>query len=288
MVRIHHIGMIALSLLSGLLTAGDAPLTVCNVISTRSMGEQAMKAFAAAHPGPELLPITGLTVDAIKKVGTGEYAMATVVRDLKDAEKKEYPDIHALPFAFDMVVMAVHRDNPITDLTPEQVRKLYTGEIASWKELGGNDAAPAIVARIDTFATLEFFDTVFGLKRIVEGDGAAKTLRYAPNGPVAAMPSTNEKAMAAVIANPQAVTFTPRGLLLEMQAKGLPVKSVTLGGVAPTDANARNGSYLAKRRLYVLTPVNVSPRIKEFIDFLVSSPEGRSIIAAKGFIPMED
>lgn len=268
--------------LAGTIAAEDIPIR--NSVTTKPMIDGVAKLFMAANPGPGFAAIDGLTVPSIKAVADGEAQMASVVRDLKDSEKQATPDLKATPFCTDVLVMVVHADNPVADLSKDQVRDLYNGTIASWKAVGGPDKPPVLVARIHTFATLEFFEGVFGLKRVVEGEGAAATLRFKEGGPVSAMPASNDKAMAAVISNPDAITFGSLGLVNELKAKGAPVKALKLGGVEPTPANV--ASYGAKRNFFIITKGEPQGRIKDFMAFLLGA-DGQKVITAKGFIPVQ-
>lgn len=269
------------------MSAEDQPVPIYNSISTKPLIEPAANRFLKDHPGPPFSMITGLSSDAIKAVGSGEAAMASVVRGIKEAELKTYPTIKAIPFCIDLLVIVVHKDNPVSDLTVAQVKGLFSGEFQSWKALGGPDAAPVLIARIDTFASLEFFESCFGLKRIVEGEGSAKTMRFKAGGPTVGMPGKNEKALADVIADPNAVTFASLALVNEMQAKGAPIKGLTLGGVAADAASARSGTYSAQRKFNLVVNGTPSERITGLVEF-ITGPEGKQIVQSKGFIPLSD
>lgn len=281
MSLLHHAAIVLT--LATAVAAEDLPIR--NSVSTRSMIEGAARLFQAANPGPGFADIPGVSAPCIKAVADGEAQMATVVRDLKEAEKQGCPDLKATPFCIDALVMVVHADNPVADLGKEQVRDIFTGAITSWKVVGGPDRPLALVARIHTFATLEFFEGVFGLKRVVTGEGAAATLCFKEGGPVSAMPASNDKAMAAVIANPDAITFGSLGLVNELKAKGAPVKALRLGGVEAGVENVVAGTYAARRNFFVITKGEPQGRIKDFLAFLLG-PEGQKVVVGKGFIPM--
>lgn len=272
--------------LAGLAPAwSEDAIPVRNSISTKPIIEGVAKLFMAAHPGPDFASVAGLSADAIKAVAAGEAQMASVVRDLKPAEKEACPELKAQPFCIDVMVLVVHHDNAVAHLTAAQVKDLFCGGIASWKDVGGADAPPVLVARIDTFASLEFFESSFGVKRVVEGEGAAKTLRFKAGGPTAAMPSTNEKALAAVIANPAAITFASLGAVNDLKAKGAALKTVHIDGIEPNAANVVAGKYAAKRHYCLITKGEPQGRIKDFITFL-SGPEGQKVIVDKGYLPL--
>lgn len=272
--------VLALALVATVM-AEDIPIR--NTVSTKPMLDAVAKLFLAANPGPGFADIPGLTAPSIKAVADGEAQMASAVRDFRPQEKKRCPELMATPFCVDALVMVVHADNPVADLSVAQVRDLYSGVITSWKDVGGEDKPVVLVARIHTFATLDFFETVFGIKRVVEGEGAAATLRFKAGGPTSAMPGNNDKALAAVIANPDAITFASLGMVNELKAKGASLKVLKLGGVEPTSDTVAAGTYTAKRNFFIVTKGEPQGRIKDFITFLLGA-EGQKVVVAKGFV----
>ncbi len=273
------IPLILIATISGALAEDAIPIH--QSITTKALISAVTQRFQEVKPGPGFDSTIGLSTAGVKAVAEGEARFSAIVRDLSEAERKSWPDLMAVPFCIDVLVLTVHADNPVADLTREQVRGIFDGTLASWKAVGGRDAAPVLVARIPTFATLDFFEASFGVKRVLDG----AVMRFKEGGPVAATPSNNEKALAAVAGDPAAVTFASLAMVEELKAKGVPLKILAIGGVEPTPANVLAGKYAAKRQFYIITKGEPQGRAQEFVGFLLG-PEGQKIIAAKGFIPL--
>ncbi len=250
-------------------------------ITTKALLTAVTQRFQEVKPGPAFDSTIGLSSVGVKAVGEGEARFAAIVRDLSPTDRKSWPELKAAPFCVDVMVLTVHADNPVADLTREQVGGLFTGAIATWKAVGGADAAPVLVARIPTFATLDFFEASFGIKRVLDG----AVMRFKEGGPVAATPSNNEKALAAVAGDPAAVTFASLAMVNELKAKGVPLKILAIGGVEPNQTNVQSGKYAAKRQFYIITKGDPQGRVQDFVGFLLGA-EGQKIVAAKGFIPL--
>ncbi|MEI3552695.1 MAG: substrate-binding domain-containing protein [Acutalibacteraceae bacterium] len=60
--------------------------------------------------------------------------------------------------------MAVHKDNPVSDLTQEQIAKIFTGEITNWSEVGGQDQAITVLGREASSGTRDGFEAIFGVE----------------------------------------------------------------------------------------------------------------------------
>jgi phosphate transport system substrate-binding protein len=271
-------------LLASALGAGEEAIALRQSVTTKPILAAAIKQFEQQQPGTPFASIEGLSAPAVKAVADGEAQLAAIVRDLTAAERAAAPDLVATPFCIDVLTLVVPAANGVVNLTKEQVRGLFTGGLASWKEVGGPDAAPVLIGRIHTFATLAFFEECFDLKRVLEGEGAARVLRFRAGGPTVAMPSSNDKALAAVVAEPAAVTFASLALVEEMRAKGVAIKTLSIDGVAPTAANAVSGAYAAKRPFTLVTKGAPQGRVKEFLAFLTGP--GQKVVADKGFIPV--
>ena len=84
-------------------------------------------------------------------------------RALKDEEKAA--GLKETVLAYDGIAIIVHPDNPVSDLSLEQIAKLYTGEITNWKDVGGNDAQVVLIGREAASGTRDGFESITGTKR---------------------------------------------------------------------------------------------------------------------------
>lgn len=176
------------------------------------------------------------------------------------------------PVAWDALVAIVHKENPVSDISLDQLRRVYLGEITNWKQLGGPDQPVKLFVRKGT--TSGVGHTV---RDLMFGDHDMEFLtsyRFNSSAPL-------EKA---IEIDPYAIGMT--GI---SSARKRDVKILDLEGKTPDYTNIRSGEYLLYRPLYLLTN-RAGPRYNEVRDFLsfAHSAEGKKIIIANGVVPYLD
>ena len=110
--------------------------------------------------------------------GTSDLGMSS--RDLKDEEAQA---VDATEIALDGIAVVTNKDNPVSDLTLEQVKDIFTGKITNWKEVGGEDAQIVLVSREEGSGTRDGFQDILGFEsadlvkdaQICDGSGAVKS-----------------------------------------------------------------------------------------------------------------
>lgn len=172
-------------------------------------------------------------------------------------------------------VFFVHKDNPITSLTVEQIKKIYTGEITNWKELGGND------------------EEIIPFQRD-EGSGSqTMMLRFMAGTPLV----TPEKeqmvgGMGGIIervANYKNQTNSI-GYSFRYYLEGIirhpDIKMIAIDGIAPTAENIKNNTYPIVTPVYAVTyKNNPNPNVAIFVEWMLSE-EGQYIIRESGYVGM--
>lgn len=177
------------------------------------------------------------------------------------------------PVAWDALVVMVHPDNPVTNITLKQLKAVYEGRITNWKELGGKDAPIDLLVRKSKISGVGKT-----LRELIWGnpDQVFKGSEEFPSsGPL-------EKA---VESNPNAL-----GVSGISSARKRDVKLLSLEGKAPTYENIRKGAYLLYRPLYITYMPRNNPKIKEIKRFIAfaHSRKGREIIRNQGVVPYLD
>ena len=177
------------------------------------------------------------------------------------------------PVAWDALVVMVHPDNPVSDITLDQLKALYEGKITNWKELGGRDAPIELLVRKGKISGVGRT-----LRELVWADPDQEfkgSAEYPSSGPL-------EKA---VETHPNAI-----GVSGISSARKRQVKLLTLEGKAPTYDNIKNGHYLLYRPLYITYYPRNNPKLKEIKRFIAfaHSTEGRRIIRSQGVVPYLD
>ena len=245
--------------LSGNVATGGST-SMKNVIAALTEG------FAEIEPGVTVsydptgsgAGITGAT-DKTLDIGLSSRA-------LKDEEKAA--GLKETILAYDGIAIIVHPDNPVSDLTLEQIAKLYTGEITNWKDVGGSDAEVVLIGREAASGTRDGFESITGTK-----DACKLDQELTSTGGV----------IEAVAGNPNAIGYAS---LSAVEGKNT-VKAVTVGGVACTEETVLNGSYAIQRPFVLVTKTGetLSPAAQAFFDYATSSTASQ-LIKAAGAVPV--
>ena len=161
--------------------------------------------------------------------------------------------------------MAVNASHSVSNLTKEQVRAIFAGEIKDWSQVGGTPGEIKVFVREPTAATRQIFDEyIFGGKANYRVD-------YTP---VDSADSTTK----ALYSFKDAVSMLT---ITDATLKDTTIKLLSLDGVAPSTANLASGSYPMRRPLYVVYNLTkAKPAIIALIDF-TKSPEGQKILTGK-------
>ena len=174
-----------------------------------------------------------------------------------------------VPVAWDALAVIVHKDNPVDDISLEDLRRLYLGKIRNWRELGGPDRPVKLFIRKGkisgvgrTIRKLVFsnYDQDFAGDQVFDSSGPLEK---------------------AVVADPDAIAIT--GI---SSGRKRDVKILKLEGKSPTYENVKTGKYLLYRPLYLIYNPD-SPhadKVKDFIKF-ADSDEGRKVIRNNNTVP---
>jgi phosphate transport system substrate-binding protein len=176
-----------------------------------------------------------------------------------------------IPIGHDGIAIVVSKqiyDAGVTSLTKDQVKKIYSGEINNWKDLGGSDLEILVVAREDGSGTRDIFNEYL----------LGRKTETMPGKCVVA--ESNEEMKQLITENKTAIGY----LGFSYSEDGL-VGVIALDGVKPTAETIKNGSYELARDLYFYTYGDAKPGVLAFIDFMIG-PEGRKIAEAHGFVPL--
>ena len=192
--------------------------------------------------------------------GTCDIGLAS--RDLKDDET----GVKAITVAKDGIAIIVNPNNPVADLSVEQIAQLATGEITNWADVGGTDGQVVFMGREAGSGTRDGFESITGTK-----DACKLDQELTSTGGV----------IEAVAGNVNAIGYAS---LSAVEGKDT-VKAVTVGGIACTEETVLDGSY-AIQRPFVLVTVEgraLSECAQKFFEYITSS-EAASLISAAGAV----
>ena len=186
------------------------------------------------------------------------------------------PDVR--PLAHEALVFFVQKDNPVRSLSREQLRRIYTGEITNWREVGGQDK------RILPFQHEKGDENQRMLERLVlRGTQAIPPLREDRLSDPHALWSSSLVARYRKRSN--ALGFGLRWYLDKWFPDG-DVRPLAVDGVPPTDATVRDGSYPLRLPLCMVSCRPLSAESRAFRDWLLG-PEGRDLIRRAGYLPWD-
>ncbi len=215
------------------------------------------------------------TIDGFRRLLDGDVDLFFGARPSKDQMKTaEYKDIAltVTPIGREGFVFFVEEDNPVDDLTPEQIRAIYHGDITNWKEVGGKDQTIKAFQRPKDSGSQAMMEYFMGGVKLMEPD----TYEI-----VGGMLDVIDKV--AQYANEEgAFGYSFRYFVEELsQEKG--VKLLSINGVAPTLENIENGSYPLTVDLCLTTRTDdPNPYVQKMIDFMLSK-DGQEIVRRTGY-----
>lgn len=237
------------------------------------------EAYRAAKPTSNIAVTGGGSGTGIAALinGTTNICMASrnmSEKEMADAAAKGRPAVET-PVALDGIAIAVHKNNPLTDITLEQLEKIYTGEASNWKEVGGPDLPIVALSRESSSGTYVFFQEHVLKKRDYGVD-------------VRLMPATSA-IVQGVEADAGAIGYIGLGYAHDAadKVKILAVKAAAdQPAVSPTIETVRSKEYSIARALYYYTAGEPTGAVKDFIDFCLG-PEGQRIVEEDGYVALK-
>jgi phosphate transport system substrate-binding protein len=187
--------------------------------------------------------------------------------DISDLEK----GVYMTHVGWDALVVMVHPNNPVENLTTEQLYRIMTGDIKNWNEVGGANDHILVVVRTGKMSGVGYM-----ARKMLFNDPRANFYRRAINlqssGPVEKKVEKRKNAI---------------GISGVSSAKRRKVKMISLNGHAPTKQGLMSGGYPFYRPLFLMTKGKPSGEIKVFLDWLLS-PEGQKVVSDQGTVNLAE
>jgi len=228
-------------------------------------------AFRETHPDLRFSVKKTGSGDGITALIEGRCEIAATSRFLRPEEYNRAVAAGKMPVPFticlDSVCLIVHPSNPVRNMSKEQIKKIYTGEITNWRELGGPDMPIVAISRDTASGTYEVFHQL-----VIDGEHMGTRIELATSNPqIFTRVSTTQGAIGYV-----GLGFVTTG-----------VEAVRYEGVVPTRRTIADGTYKLSRPLYLFTDgyPELGSALLRFCNFFLTE-EGHEIISAKGFIPL--
>ena len=208
----------------------------------------------------------------VQSMGTGAGMIAAIegVADIGIASRNlnadELTTLDFITFAIDGIAIAVHASNPVKDLSFDDIRSIFLGEITNWSEVGGNNAEIIVVSREAGSGARSSFESLAG----VTDDVAYMLIGIGSNG-----------VLTSVDQNVNAVGYAAYGLVA-----GRNTSAIAVDGISFSNATAIDGSYPFAIGFHMAFPsTGVSASTQVFLDW-VMSPAGQAVVADYNYLPV--
>jgi len=223
--------------------------------------------YTKSHPDVRINIQGGGSIVGIQAMlsNAAEIAMVDLVTLPKEVTTEEFKIFH---IASDGIAVIVHPSNPIENLTLEEVKKIYTGEITNWKEVGGANKEIVVVSREKGSGTGKSFEDI-----VLQCANLRKDCIFQ---------DSNGTVRETVKNTPQAIGYIFMGLLNN------DVKPVRINNIFPNVENVKSGKYFIQNKVYFVLRKNNyenNPLIREFIEYVLN--DGQKVLESEGLVPVK-
>ena len=247
-------------------------VTTAGSTSVQPLSDELAFAFEEINPDVTIDIQGGGSGQGVKAVEADLVDFGALSRELKDEEKAIVKAEYVI--AKDGIAVVVNKNVDVDDLTMEDLKGIFTGEITDWGKVGGSAGKIEVVAREEGSGTRDAFNELTGVTgKNADGDSVDNTVATAliqgSTGAIVTTVSTTENS----------IGYISLGSLNDT------VKAINVEGVAPSAATVLDGTYKVSRPFIYITGRDLSEAAQAYIDFVLG-PEGQAIVGDMGFIPI--
>ena len=241
--------------------------------SVQPLSEELAAAFMDVNPGITVEVQGGGSGQGIKAIAEKIADFGALSRNVKDEEKASVTEEFVI--AKDGVAVVVNPASTVENLTIEQIKQIYIGEITNWSEVGGDDAPIVVVSREEGSGTRGAFTEI---TKVTEKNEAGEEVDSTTKD--ALVQGSTGAVMQTVATTPNTIGYVSLGSL------GDTVKAVKVEDVAPTTETVLSGEYKISRPFLYVIGGELTEASQMYIDFVMSA-EGQAIVEESGFIPVQ-
>jgi len=254
----------------GLSPAVSGSLSIKGSTTVLPIVQKVVEAYMAKHPDVKISLSGGGSGNGIKAIIDQSANIATSSRFIKKKEmaaafeKGSFP----VPFAvaYDSIIPVVHPDNPLTDLSLDQLRRIYNGSIRNFKELGGSDLKIVVNSRDTSSGTWEVWNE--------------KVMKKERTSPRVQTLASNGAIVQAVSKNRHAIGYIGIGYLNPR------VKPLKVNGVNGDETTTLNGTFPISRPLFMFTNGWPEGEALNFINFMLNPEKGQKYVKESGYVKL--
>lgn len=245
-------------------------ITIAGSTTVLPIAQATAEVFMDNNPDVNISVRGGGSSVGIASIMAGTVDIGDASRHIKAKELAAARESGINPYenvvANDGIAIVVHKNNPIKNLTIQQIKDIYTGKISNWKEVGGPAMPIVVISRDVSSGTFEVFNSLV-LGGATQIDGAL-------------MLASNNAVVSTVETTPGAIGYAGLGYVTKK------INAVKVNNVMPSKSTIQDKSYPIARTLHMYT--NGAPKglVKQYIDFILSK-EGQKLVEEQGFISVK-
>jgi phosphate transport system substrate-binding protein len=240
------------------------------------------EAYHNVKPDVSIAVTGGGSGTGIAALINGTVDIANASRQMSDTEiqsaKANGINPNEIKVAVDAIAVIVHPDNPVSQLTIDQLADIFAGRVTNWNQVGGNDAPIVLVSRETNSGTHVYF-----LEQVIEKGDKNNTDIFAPQ--TLLMPSS-EGIISEIRRNPNAIGYDGLGYVTNDEKTIAVARDSASPFVLPSTQTAADNSYPLSRFLYMYTNGQPTGAINDYIQWILGS-DGQAIVSQLGFVPLK-
>ena len=255
------LSLVFILLFTGACQRSRAGITVAGSTSIEPFAELLAEEYMSRNPASHIYVQGGGSTTGIEAAMTHAANIGMSSRSLLPKEQ----NLSTLMIAKDAIAIIVNPNNPIDDLSMDQVRSVFSGKVNNWKELGGPPRPIVLVNREEGSGTRESFQKAVMEKEEISLDSLVQ--------------NTNGAIRQVVSNDPNAIGYLSLGLVNDQ------VKALKISGIEPDVANSESGKYALVRPFLFVLDGEPTVEVKAFLDFVLS-PTAQKLLAKEGLVPV--
>jgi phosphate transport system substrate-binding protein len=256
--------------------AAKTTITVKGSDTMVIMAQRWAEAYMNAHPDISVQVTGGGSGTGISALINGTTDICDASRPMKSSEREQLKARFSslgveVKSAKDGLSVYLNETNPVSELSLDQIKSIYTGDITNWKDVGGPDAKIVVYGRENNSGTYVFFRD-----NVLKGKDYTSTMQSLPG-------------TAAVV---NAVGKDKLGIGYGGAAYGKGIKfakvkkDANAPGIAPSPETVKDGTYPLTRYLYMYLKSRPTGELKNYVDWILS-PEGQAVVSQVGYFPVK-
>jgi phosphate transport system substrate-binding protein len=260
--------VLCLSFLFSTASARAGEIVINGSTTVLPIAQKAVEAYMKKNPEVKISLSGGGSSNGIKALIDGSADIANASRFIKDKEIAMAHEKGVLPvpfaIAYDSIIPVVHPGNPVKNITLDQLKAIYKGEIANWKELGGPNLQIVVNSRDTSSGTFETWEE--------------KVMNKEKVTPAAQVMASNGAIVQAVSSNKYAIGYVGIGYL------SVNIKALIVNGVEGNERTTLDGTYPISRPLFMFTNGWPKGDVLNFINFVLNPKQGQDLVKESGYV----